>query len=95
MDVGVRELKAKLSFYLDLAQHGEDVVVTEHGRPVARLLGLRAELPPHLAEMARRGELQPARGSRGSVAAPAGMSASGSLVDVLLEERQSDYDRLP
>ncbi len=38
MDVGVRELKAKLSEYLAAAAAGEDVVVTDRGRPVARLV---------------------------------------------------------
>ncbi len=38
MDVGVRELKAKLSEYLDRVGAGEVVVVTDRGRPVARLV---------------------------------------------------------
>jgi prevent-host-death family protein len=36
--VGVRELRQNLSRYLDLVKAGEDLVVTEHGRVVARLL---------------------------------------------------------
>ncbi len=35
--VGVAELKAKLSEYLDSVKAGEEVVVTERGKPVARL----------------------------------------------------------
>jgi prevent-host-death family protein len=42
MDVGVRELKAKLSEYLGHAAAGETVIVTDRGRPVARLTGLDA-----------------------------------------------------
>jgi prevent-host-death family protein len=38
MDVGVRELKAKLSEYLAAAAAGEEVIVTDRGRPVARLV---------------------------------------------------------
>jgi prevent-host-death family protein len=38
MDVGVRELKAKLSEYVAAAAAGEDIVVTDRGRPVARLV---------------------------------------------------------
>jgi prevent-host-death family protein len=37
MDVGVRELKAKLSEYLDRAERGEAITVTERGRPKAIL----------------------------------------------------------
>jgi prevent-host-death family protein len=35
--VGVRELKNRLTHYLQRARKGEDVIVTEHGRPVAVL----------------------------------------------------------
>jgi prevent-host-death family protein len=33
MDVGIRELKAKLSEVLDRAERGEIVTVTDRGRP--------------------------------------------------------------
>ena len=46
--VGVRELRQNLSKYLDRVKAGEDLVVTEHGREVARLVpadaGAYAEL---------------------------------------------------
>ena len=38
MDVGVRELKSQLSGYLKRAAAGEHITVTDHGRPVARLV---------------------------------------------------------
>lgn len=37
MDVGVRELKAKLSMYLQRAAAGEHITVTDRGRPLAVL----------------------------------------------------------
>jgi prevent-host-death family protein len=36
--VGVRELRDHLSAYLQRAKDGETIIVTEHGRPVARLV---------------------------------------------------------
>jgi len=36
MDVGVRELKAKLSEYLGRVAAGEELTVTDRGKPVAR-----------------------------------------------------------
>ena len=42
LEVGVRELKSKLSHYIDLVQHGSEVVVTEHGKPVVKLVSLDA-----------------------------------------------------
>ena len=39
MQVSVRELKNKLSYYLNLVQHGEQVLVTSHRKTVATLKG--------------------------------------------------------
>lgn len=41
MDVAVTELRAHLSDWLARADAGEEIVVTERGMPVARLIGLR------------------------------------------------------
>ena len=35
--VGVRELKNRLTYYLRRARRGEEIIVTERGRPVAVL----------------------------------------------------------
>jgi prevent-host-death family protein len=42
MDVAVSEPRAHLSDYLDRARAGDEVVITDRGVPVARLLGLTA-----------------------------------------------------
>lgn len=61
MKASVRDLKARLSQYLERARAGEDVVITSRGRPVARLLAIsetaNGELPP--AESKRRLRLIP------------------------------------
>lgn len=38
MSVGIRELKAKLSEYLSRAAAGEDIIVTDRGKPIVRLV---------------------------------------------------------
>jgi prevent-host-death family protein len=38
MTVGVRDLKAHLSEYLRRVQQGQVLIITDHGRPVGRLL---------------------------------------------------------
>lgn len=38
--MAVTELRARLSVWLDMVRHGEEVVITDRGLPVARLLGL-------------------------------------------------------
>lgn len=42
MDVPVTELRAHLSEWLDRARGGEEVIVTDRGVPIARLLGMSA-----------------------------------------------------
>jgi prevent-host-death family protein len=46
--VGVSEAKNKLGQLLDLAEHGEEVTITRHGKAVARIVPAKPE--------ARRGE---------------------------------------
>jgi prevent-host-death family protein len=42
MDVPVTELRAHLSEWLERVRGGEEVIVTDRGVPVARLLGMSA-----------------------------------------------------
>ena len=53
--VGVRDLKASLSAYLRRVAAGESVVVTDHGRPVARLVP--PDMPDRLSLLIREGRL--------------------------------------
>ncbi len=58
MRVGVRELKARLSHYLDLVKAGECVTVTDRGKPVAELRApapLPDDLPPKLRRLIEEG----------------------------------------
>jgi prevent-host-death family protein len=83
MDIGVRELKAKLSSALQRAAAGELITVTDRGRPIA-VLG-----PPlgsvDLSAAAEAGWLTPAssRGLRPVRRAPARMP----VLDALAEDR--------
>ena len=54
-------LKAHLSRYVDAVKSGEDVIVTERGRPVARLSALdpRREPEGRAALLVREGRMRP------------------------------------
>jgi prevent-host-death family protein len=41
-EVGAFEAKNRLGHLLDLVEHGEEVVITRHGKPVARLVPPKA-----------------------------------------------------
>jgi len=52
--VGVRELKNRLAYYLRAVRQGGTIVVTAHGKPVARLVPIsprgKTSPPPELEE---------------------------------------------
>lgn len=44
LNVGIRELKNHLSGFLDRVKAGEEITVTEHGRPIARLTSISPDV---------------------------------------------------
>ena len=44
--VGAFEAKTKLSELLDRVERGEEITITRHGKPVARLVNAGAAAPP-------------------------------------------------
>lgn len=82
-DVGVRELKQRLSEYLDRAERGEIVRVTDRGRPKAVLGPLPGRA--RIEDGIRAGWITPGTGSR---LGPVHRSESSKRVlDVLAEDR--------
>ncbi|MDZ7732701.1 MAG: type II toxin-antitoxin system prevent-host-death family antitoxin [Acidimicrobiia bacterium] len=69
--VGVRELKAQLSRHLGRVAEGDEIVVTDRGRPVARLVPYTADaavergIEEGWIEPPRRSRLEPALRQRG------------------------------
>ena len=59
----VSRLKTSLSAYLRQVKAGETVVITERGRPIARLLPLAspASVPEHLRDLEAQGLLKRGR----------------------------------
>ncbi len=60
--VGVRELKNRLTQYLVRAKRGEEVIVTERGKPIALLQSIQSverpqSLEARLAKLAAQGVL--------------------------------------
>ncbi|HEY2289244.1 MAG TPA: type II toxin-antitoxin system prevent-host-death family antitoxin [Thermoanaerobaculia bacterium] len=57
--MGIAELKALLSETLARVKAGEEVLVTEHGRPIARLLPLSSASPAAATqELVRGGQIK-------------------------------------
>lgn len=55
VQVGVRELKNRLSEYLTRVKAGETIIITEHKKPVAQIVSLEESIPEKMAELIREG----------------------------------------
>ena len=93
MRAGVAELKAGLSRFLERVKAGQEVLVTDRGQPVAKIvpIGTAGHRGSRRARLVREGMLLPGRGRvRASLLQPpAGSAAKGrAVLDALLEERR-------
>lgn len=89
--VGLRELRHRTGAVLARVRAGETLDVTEHGRPIARLVPVHDPVPsPLLARLEREGRLIPATrpGYLPAHRVPLpGKSASEALAEMRDEER--------
>ena len=94
--VTVTELKAKLSEKLRDVQRGEELLVTDHGNVVARIVPARDVEAERLA-LAKEGKLRLGTGKlpagflatlRGAPRRASDASPGGDLLETLLEERR-------
>ena len=58
LNVGVRELKTRLSEYLRQVKAGQTIVITEHGKTVGRIVPASSSLDERLQAMVKAGLAQ-------------------------------------
>jgi prevent-host-death family protein len=90
MELGVRALKGgELSRAIKRASRGEEVVVTDRGRPVARIVAYQpGGVPPQIAALVESGGIEyraPLLDGDGPVAMTPGAKTA---VDFVLEQRR-------
>jgi prevent-host-death family protein len=90
----VVELKAKLSEHLRQVKSGHELIVTERGIPVARMLPLDdgERRSTRRLRLTRSGALKPGRGKLPAALKrpPSGAAAGEAVVDALLAERHDN-----
>jgi prevent-host-death family protein len=84
MEVGVRELRNHLSRYLDRVRDGDEVVVTDRGRAIARVVPVGGERV--LDRLIAEGIVTPARQPKRPAARP--VEAEGTVSDLVGEQRR-------
>jgi prevent-host-death family protein len=86
MDVPVTELRAQLGDWVDRARAGEDIVVTDRGVPVARLVGLDSTTT--IEQLTAEGLIsKPGRAHRLTAVGRRRVRAKGSVSDLVGTQR--------
>ncbi len=91
--IGVAQLKAHLSRYLDQVKHGQEVIVTERGLPIAKIVPLTTaeDLEARRQRLAKAGLLELGTGRvRASLLKPpkGPVDVGAGVLKALLEERE-------
>lgn len=84
MEVGVRELRDQLSRHLAEVRQGRTVTVTDHGRPIARIVPV--DRPTKLEQLRAEGRVQ--RAPTRKRPAPAPLATGGTVSDLVGEQRR-------
>lgn len=86
MDVAISTLRAELSTWIERARAGEEIIVTDRGTPVARLLAV--DTAPLLDQLISRGLLsKPRHADRPAARRVARAHASGPVSELVSEQR--------
>ena len=84
MEVGVRELRDRLSRHLAEVRGGRIITITDHGHVIARIIP--AGTPTALERLIEEGRVAPAKQRKGR--APRPVQAAGPVSDLVTEQRQ-------
>lgn len=85
MEAGVRELRDHLSRYLSFVRDGQEVIVTDHGKAVARLVSL--DQPRPIDRLISEGLISPPAHEKRQRTAPE-PSSSETVSDLVAEQRR-------
>ncbi|WP_426997391.1 type II toxin-antitoxin system Phd/YefM family antitoxin [Pseudarthrobacter sp. N5] len=83
MSVGIRELKDHLSQHIAQVRDGVSITITDHGKPVARLVPISPQSP--FEQLLAAGLITPP--STGKRVTPQPIRAKGTVSDLIAEQR--------
>lgn len=84
MEIGVRDLRDHLSRHLADVRSGRTVTVTDHGKPIARIVPV--DRLTGLEQLREEGRIQPARKQKRP--APEPVQGSGIVSDLIDDQRR-------
>lgn len=84
MNIGVRELRDGLSKHLAEVRAGRTLTVTDHGKPIARIVPV--DRPSPLEQLISEGRVTPARRRKSPSREP--VKTDGTVSDLVAEQRR-------
>ncbi|MDQ3224009.1 MAG: type II toxin-antitoxin system prevent-host-death family antitoxin [Gemmatimonadota bacterium] len=86
IEVGITDLSDQLSRFIRVVRDGQDVLITDRGRPVAKLTGV--DTPPALERLIALGVVTPSREPRTPIDVSRLIRTEGSVSDLVGEQRR-------
>jgi prevent-host-death family protein len=84
MEVGIKQLRDGLSRHLSDVRAGGTVTITDHGRPIARIVPV--DRPNRLEQLIAEGRVTKAPRRKGP--APAPLATAGTVTDLVDDQRR-------
>jgi len=88
LKVGVRELKSRLSEYLRRVKQGETLIITEHGKPVGRLIPQGQSLVERLEELQQAGLIRWSGRKLSPMKPLARLRGKKTIAEIIIEDRR-------
>ena len=85
--VGIRELKARLSTYLQQVKAGSTVVITDRGKPVGRIIPIKPSVDEQMQELLQTGLVAWSGRKLAAIDPVAQTRGKRTIADLLLEDR--------
>jgi prevent-host-death family protein len=86
--VGIRELKAHLSSYVQRVKEGATLVITERGKPIGRVVPLKPTPETQVQDLIQAGLVAWNGRKLGPLTPPSQAPAYQTIAELLLEERE-------
>jgi prevent-host-death family protein len=88
MTVGVRELKSRLSHYLQQVAAGHTVIITDRGEPVGQIVPVHAPAESRVQQLVAAGMAAWSGRKPSATTSPVTNPSDTSIADLLLEDRE-------
>ncbi len=90
MEIGIRQLRDGLSRFLQRVKAGEEITITEHGRPIARIVPAASRST--LDELIELGIVTPPKRPKQPIDPSRLLPIEGwSLSDIVIEQREEEH----